>query len=56
MPEKLRRDEMIRHRGMKRKSNVELGKGVRGWLVQSKFVSKFVELELPFSGLLLLTK
>lgn len=49
MSEKLRRDEVMRHRGRKRKSEVELEKGVREqWLVQAKFVNKSIELGLPF--------
>lgn len=49
MLEKLWRGEVMRQRGRKRKSEVELEKGVRQqWPVQAKFVNKSVEQGLPF--------
>lgn len=47
--EKLQRAEVMRCRRRKRKSEVELGKGVREhWPVQAKFVNYSVDLGLPF--------
>jgi len=50
MSEKLRRDEVMRDRGRKRKSEAELEKGIKAqWPVQTKFVDKSLALGLLFS-------
>lgn len=40
----------MKHRGRKRKYEVELEKGIREQPVQAKFVNKNIELGLPFPG------
>lgn len=40
----------MKHRGKKRKYEVELEKGIREGPMQAKFVNKNIELGLPFPG------